>query len=30
LVELDEQYTSSSPSQPWPVWYAGRLVTKYG
>ena len=30
LVELDEQYASSAPSQPWPAWYAERLVTKYG
>jgi hypothetical protein len=30
LVELDEEYASSSPSQPWPAWYAERLVTKYG
>jgi hypothetical protein len=29
LVELDEQYASSAPSQPWPAWYAERLVTKY-
>jgi hypothetical protein len=29
LVELDEAYASSSPSQPWPAWYAERLVTKY-
>jgi len=29
LVELDEQYTAASPSEPWPSWYAGRLVEKY-
>ncbi len=30
LVELDEEYASSSPSQPWPAWYAERLMTIYG
>lgn len=30
LVELDEEYTSASPSQPWPAWYAARLVAQYG
>ncbi|MGA2759841.1 MAG: hypothetical protein ABSF08_05935 [Candidatus Cybelea sp.] len=30
LVDLDEQYASASPSQPWPAWYAERLITKYG
>jgi hypothetical protein len=29
LVELDEQYTSQNPSQPWPAWYAERLMAKY-
>ena len=29
LVELDEQYTAASPSQPWPAWYAERLIAKY-
>jgi hypothetical protein len=29
LVELDEQYTSQNPSQPWPDWYAARLIAKY-
>lgn len=29
LVELDEQYGTLAPSQPWPVWYADRLVAKY-
>jgi hypothetical protein len=29
LVELDEQYSSQSPSQPWPAWYAERLIEKY-
>lgn len=30
LVELDEQYASAAASQPWSVWYAERLITKYG
>jgi hypothetical protein len=30
LVELDEQYTKLAPSEPWPAWYAERLITKYG
>jgi hypothetical protein len=29
LVELDEEYTKLGPSQPWPAWYADRLVAKY-
>jgi hypothetical protein len=29
LVELDEQYASSAPAQPWPAWYTERLVAKY-
>jgi hypothetical protein len=29
LVELDEQFGASSPSDPWPAWYATRLITKY-
>ena len=30
LVELDEQYAKTAPSEPWPAWYAARLITKYG
>lgn len=30
LVELDEQYGTSSSAQPWPAWYAERLVQEYG
>jgi hypothetical protein len=30
LVELDEQYTAQAPPEPWPTWYAQRLVAKYG
>jgi hypothetical protein len=29
LVELDEQYAASAPSQPWPAWYAAKLIAKY-
>ncbi len=30
LVELDEQYTAAAVSDPWPAWYAQRLIAKYG
>lgn len=30
LVEFDEQYARESPSDPWPLWYATKLVEKYG
>jgi hypothetical protein len=30
LVELDEAYTKAAPSEPWPAWYAARLIAKYG
>lgn len=30
LVELDEQYAMQKPSEPWPGWYAQRLIAKYG
>jgi len=30
LVELDEEYTSTNPGEPWPTWYARRLTVKYG
>jgi len=29
LVELDEQYAAASPPEPWPNWYAARLIAKY-
>ena len=29
LVELDELYTTQKPSDPWPAWYAQRLIAKY-
>lgn len=30
LVELDKQYTKSSPSTPWPQWYAERIIQEFG
>jgi len=30
LVQFDEEYAASAPSEPWPAWYAKRLVAKYG
>jgi hypothetical protein len=29
LVELDEAYTAAGPTDPWPAWYAQRLIAKY-
>ncbi len=29
LVVLDEQYASLAPPEPWPAWYAERLIAKY-
>jgi hypothetical protein len=29
LVQLDQAYTAASPSEPWPNWYAQRLIEKY-
>jgi hypothetical protein len=29
LVELDEQHAAQDPSDPWPEWYAQRLIAKY-
>ena len=29
LVELDEQFATAKPVEPWPVWYAVRLIAKY-
>ncbi len=29
LVELDQQYTAAAPSEPWPAWYAARLMAEY-
>jgi hypothetical protein len=29
LVQFDQAYTTASPSEPWPNWYAQRLLEKY-
>ena len=29
LVELDKQYTGESPEEPWPQWYAERLLAHF-
>jgi hypothetical protein len=29
LVDLDERYAASAPSEPWPAWYAERLMAEY-
>jgi hypothetical protein len=28
LVQLDKDYTEASPDQPWPAWYAERMVDR--
>ena len=28
LVELDEAYVKAVPSEPWPAWYAARLMER--
>ena len=30
LVVLDETYVAEKPAEPWPAWYAAKLVAKYG
>ncbi len=30
LVTSDEQYTVAAPAEPWPQWYAKRLIETYG
>jgi NAD(P)H-hydrate epimerase len=30
LVVCDEEYTVQTPGEPWPRWYAMRLIEKYG
>ncbi len=30
LVEMDAEYTLKSPADPWPAWYAQRLIATYG
>ena len=29
LVQLDADYTAAKPSEPWPTWYATRIIAKY-
>jgi hypothetical protein len=29
LVDLDRQYTSTAAPEPWPAWYAARLMAEY-
>jgi hypothetical protein len=29
LVDLDEAYARDAPSDPWPSWYAAKLIAKY-
>lgn len=29
LVQLDEEYTATKPVEPWPAWYAKRILAKY-
>ncbi len=30
LVELDREYADASPQEPWPPWYAARIVERFG
>jgi hypothetical protein len=30
LVELDEEYAATGPSEGWPAWYAARLMEQFG
>ena len=30
LVQLDKDYTQQKPGEPWPQWYAARLVEQLG
>jgi hypothetical protein len=30
LVELDKDYTRTSPETPWPEWYATRMTERFG
>jgi hypothetical protein len=30
LVELDRQYAKEGPQEPWPQWYAQRVVAHFG
>ena len=30
LVELDKDYTQTSPETPWPQWYAAQMIERFG
>jgi len=30
LVELERRYADEAPDEPWPDWYAARLVERFG
>src|ERR671931_28640 len=30
LVQLDKDYSAASPDEPWPQWYARRIVEQLG
>jgi hypothetical protein len=30
LVSLDKEYTKAGPDQPWPQWYAERVLAHFG
>jgi hypothetical protein len=30
LVGLDTEYTDAKPDEPWPQWYAQRIVERFG
>ena len=29
LVKLDKDYATESPAEPWPEWYAARLIERF-
>jgi hypothetical protein len=29
LVQLDKDYAEESPDEPWPDWYAARLIERF-
>jgi hypothetical protein len=30
LVGLDKEYTAANPDEPWPAWYARRIIEQFG
>jgi NAD(P)H-hydrate epimerase len=30
LVVCDEEYARVAPEEPWPMWYASRIIERYG